>query len=106
MPGLLRVDEVKRQTLKKGGTFVFKVVVVFDGRISVTFGPDYSRFNKGYFVEYSRKDILSERLYDRDQLWITDVWYQKIMETVGAIFAENKRDAKGNIPKKKSKGSE
>ena len=102
---LLRVDEVKRQELRKGGTFVFKVIVVFDGRISVTFGPDYSRFNKGYFVEWSRGDILKERLHDRDQLWIPDVWYQKIMETVGAIFTENKRDGRGNIPQKKSKDS-
>ena|GEM_PF-1522149 len=92
---MLKVEGVVRESREGTGTFVRQVMIVFDGRIQFTYEPDWSRFNKGGFIEVGRSDILNERLYSRDQLWVPDVWYQRLMAMVGAIFAENKRTPKG-----------
>lgn len=69
------------KVLRKNG-IAYEVRIEF-GKIEVVF----QRTNKG-IRETSRGLIGNEKLVDRDQLWIPDVWYKKMWRQVMAIFNE------------------
>lgn len=67
------------KVIRKNGR-VFKVVVNF-GELEIIF----ERTKIG-IRETSRSLLNTDRMYDREKLWIQPQWYAKIMRQVMAIF--------------------
>ena len=98
----LRVERVERVDphpndphKKSSDKFVFQVIIVYDERVRLNFIPDFSRFNHGGFKLRGRGQANGPQLAQAKELGISRRGYARIVKVAAAIFAENRRDAKG-----------
>ena len=100
----VKVEQVNRREVS-GGKFVFQVIIVYDERVRLNFIPDFSRFNRGGFRLQGRFSAVDSQSTMPKELGISRRGYARIMKVAAAIFAENRRDAKGQKIEKSHKDS-